>query len=170
VINSRENKNWYALYVNSRSEKKVVARLTELGIEAYLPLKREKKQWSDRKKIVISPLINGYVFVKLNIQQRELVFKANGVIQYVRSNGKDAVIREEEINILKSIEEKGYHAEAKPLEKFAAGDRTTIKHGPFKGMTGIIDREAGKNIYTISLESIGFSVKVNLPEEVLGKN
>ncbi len=161
--------NWKALYVASRSEKKVVTRLTELGIEAYLPLKKEKKQWSDRKKIVISPLINGYVFVKLNVQQRELVFKANGVLQYVRSNGKDAVIREEEINILKSIEEKGYHAEAKPLEKYETGDRTTIKHGPFKGMTGIIDRAAGKDVYTISLESIGFSVKVNLPEEVLKK-
>ena len=145
-------------------------RLTEIGIEAYLPLKTEKKQWSDRKKIVISPLINGYVFVKINTQQRELVFKANGVLQYVRSNGKDAIIREEEINVLKSIEEKGYHAEAKPLEKFEVGDRTTIQHGPFKGMTGIINRAAGKDIYTISLESIGFSVKVNLPEEILSKN
>jgi transcriptional antiterminator RfaH len=161
--------HWKALYVASRSEKKVVARLTELGIEAYLPLKKEKKQWSDRKKIVISPLINGYVFVKISAPQRDLVFKANGVLQYVRSEGKDAIIREEEINVLKSIEEKGYYADAKPLEKISPGDRTTIIYGPFKGMTGIVERLSGKDVYTLNLESIGYALKINLPTEVLSK-
>lgn len=161
--------NWKALYVASRSEKKVLTRLTDLGINAYVPLKKERKQWSDRKKIVISPLINGYVFVQVNEKVRDEVFKASGVIQYVRYNGKDAVIRDKEIQVLRDIEEKGYHAEAGPLEKFSAGNRATINHGQFKGLTGIIEREAGKEIYTISLESIGFSVRINLPAEVLSK-
>ena len=161
--------NWKALYVSSRSEKKVTARLIELGLEAYLPLKKEKKQWSDRKKIVISPLINGYVFVKLNLVQRDLVFKAHGVIQYVRSNGKDAIIREQEIDVLKSIELKGYFAEARPLEKLEPGDRTLIKHGIFKGLTGIVERQSGKDVYTLRLESLGYSVKINLPTEILAK-
>jgi hypothetical protein len=43
--------SWKALYVASRSEKKVHAFLTEMGLESYLPLKTEKKQWSDRKKM-----------------------------------------------------------------------------------------------------------------------
>lgn len=161
--------SWKALYVASRSEKKVTTRLTELGLEAYLPLKKELKQWSDRKKMVISPLINGYVFVKLNPQQRELVFKAQGVIQYVRYNGGDAVIREEEITILKSIESKGYFAEAGPLEKLSEGDRTKIEHGPFKGMTGMVDRVQGKEVYTLLLETIGYTLRVNLPSEILSK-
>lgn len=161
--------SWRALYVASRSEKKVTERLIELGLEAYVPLKKEKRQWSDRKKIVITPLINGYVFVKINGQQRDLVFKANAVIQYVKFNGSDAIIKEEEINVLKNIEEKGYYAEASILEKYSAGERTLIKYGQFKGMTGIVERISGKEIYTISLESIGYSVKINLPSEVLSK-
>jgi transcriptional antiterminator RfaH len=161
--------NWKALYVSSRSEKKVFARLTELGIEAYLPLKREKKQWSDRKKIVVSPLINGYIFVQTNEKNRETVFKASGVLQYVRYNGADAIVRDNEIEVLKSIEEKGYYAEVSPFEKFNEGERMLIKHGQFKGMTGIVERKAGKDIYTICLESIGYTVKINLPGEVLSK-
>ena len=161
---------WKALYVASRSEKKVAERLNELGIEAYLPLKKERKQWSDRIKTVISPLINGYVFVYLNEQQRELVFKAQGVIQYVRYNGGDAIIRDEEINILKSIEHKGYYAEAGETNKLTEGDRTLIQHGPFKGMTGMVERSAGKDVYTILLESIGYTLRINLPSEVLSKN
>lgn len=162
--------NWKALYVASRSEKKVAERLSELGIEAYVPLKSEMKQWSDRKKTVISPLINGYVFVKLNEQQRELVFKAPGVIQYVRFNSGDAIIREEEITVLKSMEEKGYYVEAGPLEKLSEGDRAKIQHGPFKGMSGVVDRVNDKDVYTIHLESIGYSLRVNLLGEVLIKN
>ncbi len=161
--------NWKALYVTSRSEKKVNTRLISLGVEAYLPLKTEKKQWSDRKKIVISPLINGYIFVKISDQQRDLVFKAPGVLQYVRSNGKDAIIREEEINVLRDIEEKGYHSEAKPLGHIVAGDRLLIKHGRFKGMRGIVERIKGEEIYTLCLESIGYSLRINLPSEVLVK-
>lgn len=161
--------NWKALYVASRSEKKVVTRLTELGIEVYLPLKKEMRQWSDRKTLVITPLINGYVFVNIDEKQRELVFKASGVIQYVRSNGGDAIIREEEIKVLKSIEEKGYYAEAGPSEKLLPGDLTLINHGPFKGMSGIVERSNEKEIYTLLLESIGYTVRVNLPSEILTK-
>ena len=160
---------WKALYVASRSEKKVVSRLTELGLEAYVPLKKEKRQWSDRKKTVITPLINGYVFVQLDEKQRETVFKANGVIQYVKFNGADAVIRDAEIEVLKEIEEKGYHAEARPLEKLEAGQRARILHGQFKGMSGIVERKAAGEVYTIQLESIGYSVKINLPAEILSK-
>jgi transcription antitermination factor NusG len=161
--------SWKALYVASRSEKKVLAKLSDLGIEAYVPLKTEKKQWSDRKKTVITPLINGYVFVRLTEAQREQVFKVNGVVQYVRYNGADAIIREEEIQVLKDIEEKGYHTEAGAMETFASGERTLIKHGQFKGMTGRVERRSGKEIYTIYLESIGYTLKVNLPGEILSK-
>jgi transcription antitermination factor NusG len=87
----------------------------------------------------------------------------------VRYNGADAVIREDEINVLRRIEEKGYDAEASEIS-FAAGEKTTIAHGPFKGLGGIVERQSGKDVYTIKLESIGFSVKINVPSEVLIKD
>ena len=42
-------------------------------------------------------------------------------------------------------------------------------HGPFQGMTGIVERKAGNELYTINLESIGYTLKINLPAEVLVK-
>lgn len=160
---------WRALYVASRSEKKVASRLGELGIAAYLPLKKEKRQWSDRKKIVITPLINGYVFVNLNEQQRELVFRAQGVLQYVKFNGEDAVIREEEIQVLKDIESKGYHADAFANETFFKGDRALIRYGQFKGLFGVVEHQDNKDVYTLQLESIGYSLRITLPSETLAK-
>ena len=57
--------NWYALYTKPRKEQKVAQQLEELGFVVYLPLKVEVKQWSDRKKKVISPLFSSYVFIQI---------------------------------------------------------------------------------------------------------
>ena len=47
---------WYAVYTRPRFEKQVGQRLLEEGIEAYVPLIKTMRQWSDRKKVVELPL------------------------------------------------------------------------------------------------------------------
>lgn len=153
----------------SRAEKKINDRLQEDGVESYLPLKKEKKQWSDRKKLVISPLISGYVFVKVNEQNRDKVFNIKGVLQYVRYNGGDAIIKEEEINAMRSIEQKGYYAEGKMGADLNEGDMAIIKYGPFKGLRGRIENKPSEAVYTISISSIGYSLTIKIPNEVLEK-
>ena len=61
-------KNWHAIYVASRQEKKVLEALLNKKIEAYLPLIKTLRQWSDRKKLVEFPLMPGYVFVKEDLK------------------------------------------------------------------------------------------------------
>ena len=56
-------KKWYALYTKPRWEKKVYRLLSERGMEAYCPLNKVKKKWSDRIKLVEEPLFKSYVFV-----------------------------------------------------------------------------------------------------------
>ena len=160
---------WKALYVAPKWEKKIAARLLEKGLESYLPLKMERKQWSDRKKNVITPLINGYVFVKLNPQQRDQVFYVEGVLQYVRFNGTDAMIRDVEIEALKSIEAKGYHVEINKSGAFTEGEMVNISHGPFKGLTGIVEHHKSENVCTINITGMGYSLKIRLPHEILNK-
>ena len=161
--------NWKVVYVSSRAEKKVAERLLSKGIEAYVPIKREMKQWSDRKKMVESPLINGYVFVKPEPLQRDAVLQVQGALQYVRYNGGDAIIRDIEIEALKSIEEKGYYVEAHAQEDFQTGDKALIQAGPFKGLQGTVSQKAGKAIYTLLISGIDYSLSVQLAAEVLEK-
>lgn len=144
-------------------------RLTQEGIENYVPLKKELKQWSDRQKMVESPLINGYVFVKPDTLQRDKVLQFQGVLQYVRYNSDDATIRDIEIEALRSIEEKGYFVEGKFSEEWKSGDRVLIQHGPFKGLHGLVKMQAKEAVYKIAIEGIGFSLTVKVPEEVMVK-
>lgn len=162
--------NWKVLYVASRSEKKVQQRLNDLGINCYVPLRTEKRKWSDRIKTVSTPMISGYVFVCVTDSERELVFKSQGVLNYVRYNGGDAVVRNIEIEALKSIETKGYFVEGEFSDSFKEGEKVLIKYGPFKGLVGSVKSIAKENIYRISIESIGYCLTVKVPEEVLERN
>jgi transcriptional antiterminator RfaH len=162
--------NWKVLYVASRSEKKVSKRLNDLGIECYVPLRTEKRKWSDRLKTVSLPMISGYVFVRLIEKDRDTVFKSQGVLNYVRYNGGDAIVRDIEIEALQSIEAKGYFVEGGFKESFKHGEKVLIKYGPFKGLMGSVKSVAKENIYQINIESIGYALTVKVPEEVLERN
>jgi len=125
------------------------------------------KQWSDRKKLVEFPLLNGYAFVQITPIEKEKVLQTKGVVNFVRSEGKDAVIREVEILRLKQIEELGYHVEANPYNKnLHAGDKISITSGPLKGCEGCILSDENTN-FEILLESIGYTLKVKLPASIL---
>jgi len=89
-------------------------------------------------------------------------------LQYVRYNGGDAIIREEEINAMRSIEQKGYYAEGQAAD-LKEGDMAIIKHGPFKGLQGRIENKNSESVYTISISSIGYSLTIKIPNEVLEK-
>jgi len=93
--------NWYALYIKSRNEKKSAKQLADLGLTVYCPVKMQIRQWSDRKKKIEIPLIPSYIFVQLEERDRDLVFQVSGVVRYVFWLGKPAIVRNEEILILK---------------------------------------------------------------------
>jgi len=126
------------------------------------------KQWSDRKKIVELPLFNGYVFVYIDSSENEKVMQTRGVVNFVRSEGKIAIVREEEIARLRQLIELGYHVEARGYEKeYKPGDKIKISAGPLKGFEGYITAAKHGKTFEIILETIKQSIKVNLPEEIL---
>lgn len=160
--------NWYAVYVNSRAEKKTGALLAEKGFEAYVPLVKTTRQWSDRKKLVELPLMNGYVFVKINEAAAMHVLQTRGVVNFVRAEGRMAPIREEEIERLKQVARLGYQVEVNPAAKsFGEGDKVKITAGLLKGLEGIVSRSAQGQFLEIMLESLGHSIKVKLPDDIV---
>ncbi len=50
------NSNWYVAYTYPKAEKRVQTRVRELGIDSFLPLRKVRKKWSDRVKIIEEPL------------------------------------------------------------------------------------------------------------------
>jgi len=150
-------KNWLVIYTKSRNEKKVAERLEQDGFEAYCPIVRIMRQWSDRKKKVSVPMFSSYVFVRVTERERLEVVKVAGVMNFIFWQGKPAIVRDEEIVAVRHIEEKGHNVEVSALQ-VEKGQLITIPSGPFKGQKGVVDKVDKKTIL-IYLEQLGCQVR-----------
>ena len=162
-------KQWHAVYVASRQEKKVNQALQRKGMETFLPLNKTLRSWSDRKKIVELPLLPGYVFAHIEQNDRDMVLNTPGVVSFVKSAGKIGVVYEHEINALKQLIEHGYHLDAFPAEKISSGDKVEISSGALKNLQGVVIEESGESFFNIFLEGIGYNIRVKLPAGILKK-
>jgi transcriptional antiterminator RfaH len=145
--------NWYAVYTRPRSEKKLADRLNNKGIEAYLPMRRTLKQWSDRKKMVDEPLITSYVFVNIFRQNYFEVLNTPGAVKYIWFCGKPAVIPANQILALKLVMSQDLEIDCVSAD-LPKGTHVKVISGPMKELTGELLNYAGKHKVMIRLDHL----------------
>lgn len=151
-----EKRNWYAVYTKPRWEKKVYGRLIENGFEAYCPLNRVRKKWSDRLKWVEEPLFKSYVFVKVAAQEAAGVRMINGVVNFVYWLGKPAIIRNEEIAVIHKFLSEYDEVQVVPLE-LRTDSRITIVQGALMDKKATVVKVLNNKVRVV-IESIGYSL------------
>ena len=156
---------WHAVYVKSRTEKKAQAELQFMEIETFLPLQRKLRQWSDRKKWVETPLISGYLFVKVSRKEYDKVLQSNYTACYVRFEGKAAIIPDNQIEYLKLMLKQDNSEIEITREKLKPGQMIEVVAGPFIGLKGKLQKIRGKNKVAIELEQLGCSAMVEILAE-----
>ena len=152
--------NWYVVYTKPKWEKKVAEQLNKIGIECYCPLITQVRQWSDRKKKVEVPLFNSYVFVQLEDSDRNLVFQSAGAVRYLFWLGKPAIVKNEEISIIKSWLETPDTYDIS-IDSIKVGDKITLESGPFSTQEATV-QEINKTHYVLVLESLGCVLKMKI--------
>ncbi len=93
-------KKWFVVYTRPQQELKVARELSAMGITNYCPTITLVKQYSDRRKKVIRPLLPSYVMVHLEEKQRQKVFACCGIVRYLFFLGKPAAVTELEIGLM----------------------------------------------------------------------
>ncbi|MEM6517564.1 MAG: UpxY family transcription antiterminator [Bacteroidota bacterium] len=155
-----EKENWYVVITKPRLEKKVAKRLESIGVEVYCPLKKEVRQWSDRKKKVEVPVLPSMVLVKLTEKSRNIVFGVAGVVRYMFWLGKPAIVRNEEIDALQKTMKSGY--KVLDVERIAVGDTIQLEGmGTLKRETGTVKYVSGNHCWIV-MDSLGYVVKMNI--------
>ena len=152
--------NWYVIYTKPKWEKKVAEQLAEAGIDCYCPLITQIRQWSDRKKKVEVPLFNSYVFVQLAESERNSVFQSVGVVRYLFWLGKPAIVRHEEIEVIKKWINTSDAADIM-VDRYKIGDAIQLESGPFSAQKAIV-QEVTNTYYVLVLESLGCVLKMKI--------
>ena len=128
---------WFVGCVRSCQEKKVAQSLARLGVEHYLPLRRELHRWSDRNKLVECLLIPRFI-----------------IWRFLAADGKAEVVRDSEMEAFQRMVE-GNGSVRVSGENPSPGDRVRVIDGPLAGMECELVSVAGGRCLAVRLGALG---------------
>ena len=151
---------WIAVYTKSRHEKVVIQELENKNIEAYCPIFKERRQWSDRKRWVEFPLFRSYVFAKIELKNSIYILQTTGVHHIIKFQGNISIIPDEIIQNIKGMIDGGFTVEQ--VEYFVKGDEVKVVDGPLKGMEGIVVKIKNENKLVLKVAAIQQAIAVQI--------
>lgn len=157
-----DDNNWMVLYTRSRWEKKVDQLLKDKNITSYCPLVKTSKQWVDRNKTVEVPLFNSYLFVHANYSDMDKILQTSGVVTYISFCGKPAIVRDNEIESIRTIVRDFSDIDTVSLTDVNVGDSALIVDGPLLDQYGEVQQVNGKSvIMVIKTMNCALTVKID---------
>ncbi len=161
-----EENRWFTIYTKYKCEKYVVEKLTKKSIEAYTPLLSKTKVYTSKKKTYKTPLINCYVFVKINKSQYSKVLETEYVSRFIKQRKSLISIPENEILLLQRIVGEFTEIELNSNE-LTLGTEVEIISGNLTGIKGKLIEKRGKSEFVVELENIGFQLKMAIDISLL---
>jgi transcription antitermination factor NusG len=154
--------SWYVTCTSPRHEKCVAHQLEERGISSFLPLYSSVRRWKDRRKILELPLFPGYVFVRMNPENRISILRLPGVLGLITFQGKPAQVATDELENLRHGITDG--ARVRPHPYLKAGRQVRIRTGPMAGLEGIFVRRRDRTRIVLTISLIQRSVSIEVDE------
>ena len=153
---------WYVLYVKSKHETIIQDCINELDfdITAYSPTHLVVKQWKDRKKKVIAPLLPKIVLVKTEEKLRDQVFLIPGTVRYLFEKKKPAIVREVEVEQLRAITDNNRVIGCEATSLIRGSEIDLTPYG-FKDLKGIVDK-VSNSVCWVTLKTLGCSLKLTI--------
>jgi transcription termination/antitermination protein NusG len=154
--------HWYALRTNGHHEKRVRDRLAGVGIEPFLPLSRQQRQWSDRKVLTELPLFTGYCFARFSLRNRLTIMQISGVAGIVGSVGPEA-IPDAELDAIRAVCESDRNILC--VDLFVEGMLVEIVSGPLRGLMGQFIHHVGHDYIVVRVQLIQQAVAVHIQRD-----
>lgn len=158
---------WYAIFTKPRSEKKVLQRMLDHEMDAFLPLIKTIRQWSDRKKTLEVPLIPSYVFVRMEERDLYKTLPIQGTVNVLKHLGRPAKIRDVEIENLRILSGNGENHQVSNKIDISSGDEVEVINGPFMGLIATCINDGKNHRVIVNIDAIGSCFNVNIPMSFL---
>ncbi len=156
---------WYALATQPRHEKVVAGQLFAGSVEAFLPILKTQSQWKDRKMVIDRPVFPGYVFARIDLNERMSVYRIPGVLRILSFNGQAAAIDDYEIEAVRICLTRGSYPETHPFP--VVGEKVRVKSGALQGVEGIVTRVKNQCRIVVSIALIHQSVSAEIDAGLL---
>jgi len=162
--------HWYLVHTKPASELTAEAHLTRQGYAVYLPRLLQPAPCGGSPRGRVVPLFPRYLFLRPRDVGQSLAPARStvGVSGIVRFGLDYAVVSPSVIaDLLRRADpQSGLHT-LKPGRPFNSGDPVSLIAGPFGGLDGIFEQQAGHERVVILLRLLGREVAVCVPGECL---
>lgn len=152
---------WFAIYTNYKREKVVRDRLSDKGIECYLPLQQVTRRYQRKVKQLELPLISRYLFARITRRFYVPVLETSDVLNFVRIRRNLLAIPQAEIDLLRRVVGELTDIEVIPAT-FQPGDPVEIIGGQLTGLRGKLVEKRNDRIVIITLETLGYEIPVQV--------
>lgn len=151
-------RTWYVLHVKPRTEKKVFDFLAGIRVFHYLPLVKKVTKVQRRRVVRHLPAFPGYVFTRLNPEERRMVFDTKMIVRTLDVPRPRQLIHE-----LRQIEHARHTpAELRAAESYTAGQRVRVVSGPLRGLEGLVKREGRSASLVLELSILGRALEASV--------
>ena len=155
---------WYAIHTHPKQENRAESNLQTCNVETFFPRIRDCRfnEFTGKPSYLIKPLFPGYLFARfvLNNLLHKVRF-SRGVHSVVCIGNDPAPVDGGVIEIIAAqIDAAGF---VKIGDDIAPGAKVLIQAGPFKGLTGIFERESNAtDRIKILLDCISFQARIEV--------
>ncbi len=153
------------MYTKPRWEKKVAALLNKKGFEVYCPLNKVRRKWSDRYRVIEDPLFKSYVFIFFDINEQSRVRLTDGVVNFVYWQGSPAIIKENEILLIKRFLNEFSDVKANSIE-LNPGLKVRVKSGLMMNHEGLVV-DIKSNSVSVILETLEYQLTATFDKKNL---
>jgi transcription antitermination factor NusG len=155
--------DWWVGHTRSRAEKSFAREMLAQKVTYFLPMRQNVMVWGGRRRKVLVPLFQSYVFFAGTAEDREFALRTNRLAHVIPVRQKAQFIAE--LEAIRRALESGVMLDSYPA--IAIGTHCRVIHGPLRGTEGVVIRKDGKTRLILQIRMLGQGASLEIGPENL---
>ena len=152
---------WVAFYTLSRREKDLMRKLEAAGVPFYAPLiRRRLKSAGGRVRDSHVPLFSGYVFSRVDDDQRRAALATNTIARWLPIVDETALLAD--LRTIKRLIDTDQPLTAEA--RIEPGQLVRVRSGPLWGLEGTVERRHGTQRLVVAVRFLNQGASVELED------
>ncbi len=157
---SSDHDPWFALQIRPGRESYVANLLDSKGLSVYCPFVRQNKVTPNGLRRKTSALFPGYLFCRINMNDRMPVLGTTWVESIVGTGRTPIEVPDAEVEALRTLVSNA--SEVLPHEYLNVGRRVRVLSGPLTGLEGIVSDLKNRRRVVVSITLLQRSVAAEI--------
>lgn len=168
---TEENRQWYVARTRDKQELSIGKKMKALGVDYFLPTRREIRQLKDRRKEVEVPIIRNLIFVHATKQQAIDLHNKEGLsIFYLidRCTRTMMVVPKKQMSDFIQVMTIAPDCVSFDGEELIPGDRVRVVKGDFCGIEGEVANDVNGTYLILRVQDL-FAATIKIAKSYLRK-